>query len=193
MLDRLSKRFDRLPSLDPGIIERHKTIEGAIDWSYNLLPEDEKALFRRLSVFSGGFDLLAVEEVCATESMKEERIHDLMSQLVEKSMIQTVYQPGQHMRYKLLETLQRFAANLHEEKGEADETQIRHLKYFTRVAGIAYEEQYEVQSKWADWLETEGDNLLSALNWAESNSPEYFAELASSLSWFWRLRSDLLM
>ncbi len=193
MLDRLSKRFDRLPSLDPGIIDRHKTIERAIDWSYNLLPEDEKALFRQLSVFSGGFDLITVEEVCANESMQGERILDLLSQLVEKSMIQTVYQPGQQMRYKLLETLQRFAANLHAEKGEAEETRIRHLKYFNRMAENAYEVQYEAQSKWAGWLETEGDNLLSALNWAESNSPEYFAELACSLSWFWRLRSDLLM
>ena len=89
----LSERFDNLPSLDPGIIDRHKTIQAAIDWSYNLLSEDEKALFRRLSVFSGGFDLIAAEEVCANESLPKERILDLLSQLVDRSMIQTLYQP----------------------------------------------------------------------------------------------------
>jgi len=193
MLDRLSERFEKLPSLDPGIIERHKTIEAAIEWSYNLLSADEKVLFRRLCVFSGGFDLVAVEEVCANEPIIRERILDLLSQLVEKSMIQTVYRPGRKMRYKLLETLQRYASNLLSEKGEVEETRKRHLEYFTRMAENAYEEQFEAQSKWADWLEKERDNMLSSLNWAESNSPEYFVELAGFLYGYWRLRSDVTM
>ena len=193
ILDRLSERIDRIPSPDPGIIERHKTVEAAIEWSYNLLSEDEKVLFRRLSVFSGGFDLEAAEEVCADEPLIRERILDLLSQLVEKSMIQTVYKPGQHMRYKLLETLQRYGSHLLAVIGEVDETRERHLEYFTRMAEKAYEEQFEAQSKWADWLETERGNVLSALDWAESTSHENFLELAGFLGWFWRLRSDLLM
>ncbi len=89
MLDHLSARIDRITSLDPGIIERHKILEAAIDWSYNSLEKDEKAPIRRLSVIFGGFDLIAVEEVCANETMNGERILDLLFQLVEKSMIQT--------------------------------------------------------------------------------------------------------
>ena len=193
MLERLSKSFDQIPSLDRGITDRHKTIHAAIDWSYNLLSDDEKVLFRRLSVFSGGFDLNAVEEVCADESIKREIILDILSQLVEKSMIQTIYQPGQKMRYKLLETLQRYASDLLEEKGEAEQTREKHLEYFSLMAGKAYQEQFEAQLKWAGWLETERSNLLSALNWAESNSPEYFVELAGFLYWFWRLSSDITM
>jgi predicted ATPase/AraC-like DNA-binding protein len=193
MLDRLSERFDKIPSLDPGIIDRHKTVEAAIDWSYYLLSDDEKALFRRLSVFSGGFDLVAAEEVCADEPLNREIILDLLSQLVEKSMIQTVYQPGQQMRYKLLETLQRYGSDLLAEIGESEETRKRHLDYFTRMAEKAYEEQFEAQNKWADWLDKERNNILAALNWAESNSPEHFINLTGLLFWYWRLRSDLTM
>lgn len=193
MMNRLAEKFDKIPSLDPGVIERHKTIEAAIYWSYNLLSEDEKVLFRRLSVFSGGFDLAAAEVVCADEPLIIEKILDLLSQLVEKSMIQTVYKPGRKMRYKLLETLNRCGSGLLAENGETEETRNRHLEYFTRMAETAYEEQYEAQSKWVDWLENERDNILSALDWAESNSPKYFAELVSLLSWFWRLKTDLSM
>jgi non-specific serine/threonine protein kinase len=193
MLDRLSERFDRLPSLDPGIIERHRTVKTAIEWSYNLLSKDEKVLFRRLSVFSGGFDLVAAEEVCADESIIKERILDLLSQLVEKSMIQTIYKPGRQMRYRLLETLQRYGSDLLEDIGETEEIRKRHVEYFTRMAENAYEEQFEAQSRWVDWLEKEKDNMLSALNWAESNSPVYYVELAGFLYWYWRLRSDVTM
>jgi predicted ATPase/AraC-like DNA-binding protein len=193
MMDRLAEKFDKIPSLDPGVIERHKTIEAAINWSYNLLSEDEKVLFRRLSAFSGGFDLAAAEEVCADESLIKEKILELLSQLVEKSMIQTVYKPGRKMRYKLLETLNRCGSGLLAEIGETEVTRNRHLEYFTRMAETAYEEQYEAQSKWANWLETERDNVISALDWAESNSTESFASFTGYLYWYWRLRSDLTM
>jgi predicted ATPase/AraC-like DNA-binding protein len=193
ILDRLSERIERIPSPDPGIIERHKTIEAAIEWSYNLLSEDEKILFRRLSVFSGGFDLVAAEEVCANEPLISERILDLLSQLLEKSMIQTLYKPGQHMRYKLLETLQRYGSHLLAVIGEIDETRKRHLEYFNRMAEKAYDEQFEAQTRWAEWLDKERDNVLSALNWAEFTFPEYFVDLAGFLYWYWRLRSDITM
>ena len=193
MLDRLSERFDRIPSMDPGIVERHRSIQAAIDWSYNLLTEEEKTLFRRLSVFSGGFDLIDVEGICASESLNEEKIQDLFSQLVEKSMIQTFYTPDRQLRYKLLVTLQNYGSNLLTVKGELEDIRMRHLEYFRRKAKDAYEEQFDFQSKWADWLEREKENLVSALNWAESNSTETFAEFASYLTWFWRLKADLLM
>jgi non-specific serine/threonine protein kinase len=193
ILDRLSERIDRIPSLDPGIINRHKTIEDAIEWSYILLSENEKVLFRRLSVFSGGFDLVSAEEVCANKPLIREMILDLLSQLVEKSMIQTIYQPGQHMRYKLLETMKRYGSNLLAENGESEETLKRHLRYFTMMAENAYEEQFEAQTKWADWLDKERDNVISALNWAASKSTESFACFTGYLYWYWRLRSDLTM
>jgi non-specific serine/threonine protein kinase len=192
MLNRLFEKIDTLPSLDQGTTDRHRTIHAAIEWSYNLLSEEEKSLFRSLSVFAGGFDLNAAEEVCAKETLPKERILDLLSQLVEKSMIQTVYQPGQEMRYRLLETLQRYASILLVNEGEIEEIRKKHLEYFTRMAEEAYQEQFESTADWLPKLKQENDNLISALNWADQNCPEGFRLLAGYLPWFWVFASNLL-
>ena len=192
LLERLSEQFDSLPSPDPGTAGRHRTIQAAIDWSYKLLSEEEKALFTRLSVFMGGFDLIAVEEVCASEFIPAGKILDLLSKLVDKSMIQTVYQPGQEMRYRLLETMQRHASNMLVAKGELEETRKRHMEYFTRLAEEAYLEQFESAAVWLPKLKQENDNLISALNWADQNCPEGFRVLAGYLPWFWVFGSELL-
>lgn len=191
LLERLSDKFDSLPSPDPGTVKRHKTMQAAVEWSYNLLSEEEKILFRRLSVFRGGFDLNAAEEVCVNEALKKESFLDLLSNLVDKSMIQTVYQPGKEMRYRLLETLQRYGSKLLVEKGEYEETRKMHLQYFTRIAGQAYREQFESSSLWLPKLRQEHDNLISALNWAEPNFPEGFRLLAGYLAWYWVMASNL--
>ncbi|MDD4754652.1 MAG: hypothetical protein PHG29_01115, partial [Prolixibacteraceae bacterium] len=134
----------------------------------------------------------AAEEVCANEILPKERILDLLSQLVEKSMIQTVYLSGQTMRYKLLETLQRFASNLLVEMDEAVQARKRHLEYFTGIAEQAYQEQFESQLVWLTKLKQENYNLNSALNWAEQNCPEEFSILVGYLSWYWVLVPNFL-
>ncbi len=189
MAKRLSEKFDSLPSLDPGTSSRHQTIQATIEWSYNLLSEEEKVLFRRLSVFTGGFDLMAVEEVCADEILPTERILDYLSQLVDRSIIQTVYQPGKQMRYRLLETLQRYASNLLYEKGETAKIRIRYLEYFTRIAEESYEERISSQEKWIIRLQKEHDNMLGAIRWADIHDPESYHLLVGSLSWFWAANS----
>jgi non-specific serine/threonine protein kinase len=187
MLHRLSERFDTLPSLNQSVIDRHRTIQATIEWSYALLSEEEKALFMQLSVFTGGFGLSAAEEICHNESLPKEHIMDLLAQLVDRSMIQTVYLPGQPMRYKLLETLQRFASNLLVQQGQVSESRKRHLDYFTNMARQAYENQFESFSLWSNTLKLEKDNIHSALNWAEQNNPEGFRSLAGYLPWYWVL------
>ena len=189
LLRRLSEKFDSLTSHDPGTSERRRTIQATIEWSYNLLLEEEKALFRQLNVFSGGFDLNAAEEVCTNQSLPKERILDILSQLVDKSMIQIVYQPGQEMRYRLLETLQRHASKKALEKDGDGEAHRRHLEYFTRMAEEAYLDQFESSAHWLPKLKLEYDNLISALNWADQNRPEGFRILAAYLPWFWVFNS----
>jgi len=189
LLQRLSEKFDSLPSHDPGTSERHKTIQAAIEWSYNLLSKEEKALFRRLSVFSGGFDLDAAEEICANDTLPKERILDILSQLVDKSMIQVVYQPGQKMRYRLLETLQRYASKKALEKDRDGEAPRRHLDYFTRMAEEAYLDQFESSVHWLAKLKLEYNNLISAINWADQNHPDDFRALVAYLPWFWVFNS----
>lgn len=193
MLERLTERFDKIHSLDPGITERHRSIQATIEWSYNLLSADEKALFRKLSVFSGGFDLEAAEEVCTNESTPKENILDLLSRLIDTCMIQTTYNTTGQMRYRMLETLRQFAKKLVIENNETDETSNRHLEYFTRMAEQAYGERLNAQQQWIIELEKEHDNLISALNWSEQNSPDDFVRLSGALGWFWRFHSHVAM
>ena len=189
LLHRLSERFDTLPSLDQGIVDRHKTIQSTIEWSYNLISEEEKTLFRQLSVFSGDFDLTAVEEVCSKKSLPKERILDFLSKLVDRSMVQTLYKPGQQMRYVLLKTLQKYGSRLLAENGELEAARMRHLEYFTRLAEQSYEERLKSQLDWVNRLEQEHDNLVAALHWTESNDPGMFVRLSGALGWFWRFHS----
>ena len=191
LLERLSERFDSLPSPDPGTVARHRTMQATIEWSYKLLSEEEKMLFRRLCVFVGGFNLVAVEEVCASKYLPADKMLDLLSLLVEKSMIQTVYQPGQEIRYRLLESMQRYASRMLVEQREVEETRKLHLEYFTRMAEEAYQEQFESMAVWVPKLRQENDNLVSALNWADQHCPEGFRLLAGYLAWYWVIASNL--
>ena len=193
ILDRLSERFDKILSLDQGITHRHRSIQTAIEWSYNLLTADEKALFRRLSVFAGGFDLEAVEEVCSNKSLCKENILDLLCRLVDTCMIQATYSTTGHMRYRMLEILKQYAGRLVMENNEADEISERHLEYYTRMAEEAFQERLKSQQAWIDKLDQEHDNLISALKWSDINSPDTFVRLSGALGWFWRFHSHLTM
>ncbi|MEN8193959.1 MAG: NB-ARC domain-containing protein [Bacteroidota bacterium] len=193
ILERFADRLDQLSSADSGKSKRQQTLQSTIEWSYNLLSEEETALFNRLSVFMGGFDLMAVEEVCVNEHLPREKILDLLSHLVDRSMIQRVYQPDQQMRYRLLETLQRFASNILVEKGEAAETRKRHIEYFIRIAEQAYDERMTSQAKWVYKIRLEHNNMLAALGWAELHDPDTFSVLAANLSWYWGRSNDYSM
>jgi predicted ATPase/AraC-like DNA-binding protein len=185
MIDRFGGRLAEIPSMDPGIIERHKTLLAAIEWSYNLLTEEEKALFRRLSVFTGGFDITAAEEVCADEYLPKDSILDLLTHLIDACLVQTFYTEHRKMRYNLLETLRQYGMNLLAENREKDEISRKHLEYFTRIADMSFKERISSQSTWMELLETEHDNMLAALRWSDQYDTDGFNRLAGSLSWFW--------
>ena len=190
ILERFEDRFDLLVSPDPGISKRQQTLQATIEWSYNLLSESEKTLFERISVFSGGFELEAAEEVCSDDQLQKESVLDVLSMLVDRSLVYTTKGQSQSMRYNRLETLRQFAQHKLITNKEEDEIRSRHLQYYLKVAEVAYEEQFEAQSKWIAWHNAEQDNVFTALNWAESNSPERYAELAGFVYWIWRQRSD---
>jgi predicted ATPase/AraC-like DNA-binding protein len=193
MLERLGDNFAELASPDPRTIERHKTLHATIEWSYNLLKEDEKILFRRLSVFTGGFDLTAVEEVCAYGSLPEEKILDLLSRLIDTCMIQTYYRKAGQMRYRMLETLRQFGSKLLIGYEEVYEISLKHLEYFTRIAEQAYDERMSSQARWVEKIRQEHNNMLAALGWAELHVPKLYVELAANLSWYWGRSNDYAM
>jgi predicted ATPase len=193
IIDRFGGRLAEIPSMVPGKIERHQTLQATIEWSYNLLSEEEKTLFRRLSIFTGGFDLTSAEEVCTNEFLSKERIIDILPRLIDTCLIQTGYTENRKMRYKILETLRQYGKRLLLESNEAEETSQKHLEYFTWMAEKAFQERLKFQQTWIDKLDQEHDNLISALNLSDKNFPDMFVRLAGALGWFWRFHSYMVM
>ncbi len=195
--DRLDDRFGLLTGGSRTALPRQRTLQAAIDWSYDLLSEKERLLLRRLSVFAGGWTLEAAEAVCADPDdsqaepsacgIEQYEVLDLLSQLVEKSMVATEEENGE-MRYRLLETVRQYAGERLMESGEAERLRERHRDFFVAVAERAEPElEGPDQKSWLDRLETEHDNLRAALAWCKSaaDGAEAGLRLAAALVWFW--------
>ena len=177
--DRLSDRFRLLT----GGRGRHQTLRSAIDWSYDLLCEQERGLFRRLSVFAGGFNLAAVEAIWP----KSDPL-DHIEQLVDKSLVTVEQLNDDTLRYRLLETLRRYGVERLVEAGEEEDARERHFGYYLAVAERAYLQRIEDEAASLAALEADHDDFRAALQWARSR-PRDFLRLASALGWFWHLRS----
>ena len=105
---RLDDCFKLLTSGSRASLQRHQTLRAAVDWSYDLLPESERILFRRLSCFSG-FDLEAAENVCGYGELKHDDILDSLGRLVDKSLVISERSEKDSMRYRMLEPLRQYA------------------------------------------------------------------------------------
>ena len=183
---RLDDRFNLLTGGSRTALPRHQTLRAAMDWGYDLLSDAERALFRRLAVFVGGFTLDAVESVCAEENKSE--MLDLLSQLVQKSLV--VSEQSGKSRYRLLETIREYALAKLRDAGETDLLCARHLDYFLKFAEeIAPNFREPSESAWLDVLQMEHDNLRAAFGWAkESGKDEAVLRLAWALYRFWLVR-----
>jgi predicted ATPase/DNA-binding CsgD family transcriptional regulator len=171
-------------------VPRQRTLKGALEWSYDLLSADEKKLFGRLSVFAGGWTLEASEAVGAGGGVEEGEVLDLLSGLVEKSLVMVRGDDPGGARYRLLEPVRQYALDKLEESDEAEEARRRHAWFFL---GLAEETETEMrgpeQAAWLDRLEAEHDNLRGALSWAlERGEPELGLHLAEAFWWFWESR-----
>jgi non-specific serine/threonine protein kinase len=193
ILKRLEDQFNILSTSSRTVPERQQTLRATIDWSYNLLSEQEQLLFNRLSVFAGDFSLEAIEEVCSDEKLENENIITLLSQLVDKSLVIAENQEDESVRYKYLGPLQQYSLQKLNETGKEEKLRELHLLYFLKLAELAYEEQSELQLKWLAKLEQEHDNMIAALNWSDNHSPEQFIRLSGALAWFWLLSSHIIM
>jgi len=156
LLERLSARLDLLTGerdADP----RQRTLRATIEWSYDLLAEDEQRLFARLAVFRGGCTYEAAEEVAGADP-------DTLQSLLDKSLLRKRdSQVGP--RYWMLETIREYAAERLEESGEADELNARHADFFLALAEEA-EPHLAIDAAWLDRLELEVDNIRRALDFA---------------------------
>ncbi len=165
LAERLNERFRLLIGPARGALPRHRTLRAVIDWSYELLREPERTLLRRLSVFSSSANFAAVVAVMAEHAADDWDVLDLLTALVDKSLV-VADAAGAEPRYRLLETTRQYAAEKLAESGEAAARR-RHAAHFADVFERAEAEWPTANS--AAWLETYGpdvENLRSALDWA---------------------------
>ncbi len=162
-------------------LPHHRTLEATIQWSYSLLSEAERTLLQRLSVFSGGWTLEAAELVVSDPSLvNTEHVFDLISQLVNKSLIVVEWQRSIEARYSMLETIREYARRQLYKAGEVAKLQKRHFNYFLDLAGKASVIGPQ-KSMWLDRLEAEQDNFRAALAWALESEPPEQVDKATSL------------
>ena len=186
----LGDRFRLLTGGSRSAMPRQQTLRASVDWSHELLSDDERTLLRRLAVFAGGWTLDAVEQVCAGEGLDRLSILDLLSALVDKSLV-TVDERGTSMRYRLLETVRQYALDRLREAGERDELRGRHLDVYLALAErIAPRLHVAEQTAWLDVLDLEAANLTLAIDRAVEIDGELALRLCVALTFWWKLRGS---
>ena len=181
--ERLDDRFRLLTGGSRTALPRQQTLRALIDWSYQLLSEQERLLFRRLAVFVGGWTLEAAEAVCGFGGIESVDILDFLSHLVDKSLV-IVENVGKESRYRRLETIRQYAREKLFETEEAARMRDRHLNYFRTLAEKAEIEILNSnQVAWLKRLDNEFDNIRAALEWSQENQAEDGLRLGSAI---WR-------
>ncbi|MFF0742647.1 BTAD domain-containing putative transcriptional regulator [Streptomyces sp. NPDC004111] len=183
--DRLDDRFRLLSAGARTVLPRQQTLRAVVDWSWELLEEDERQALAALSVFQGGCDLAAAEAVCGPAAL------DLLGSLVDKSLV--VAAPAEtdgQMRYHLLETVSEYAAERLAESGTRAEAEHRHLVHFRELARTGNPLLHSrEQLHWVARFQSEYENLRAALRRAVAAGDEHEALcLVHSLAWYWQVR-----
>jgi predicted ATPase/ATP/maltotriose-dependent transcriptional regulator MalT len=189
---RLGDSFRLLAAGSRTAMPRQRTLHATMDWSHELLGQKERALFRRLSVFAGGFTLEAAESICAGQELQRDEILELLSRLVNKSLV-AVWERGGETRYRLLETVRQYGSERLAESYEAVQFRERHAGYYLALAEEAGPELTgERQLVWLERLESEHDNLRAAMRWMlDRGESEEAARLGSALWLFWGICTHL--
>ncbi|GAB2741114.1 AfsR/SARP family transcriptional regulator [Streptomyces bullii] len=182
--DRLDDRFRLLTSGSRTVLPRQQTLRAVVDWSWDLLDEDERDVLRRLSVFAGGCDLDAAEAVCGPAAFQA------LGSLVDKSLVVAAPAGDGEMRYRLLETVAEYAAERLDEAGQRKRVERAHLTYYREVARttdplLRGPDQLAAIER----LEREYENLRTALRHAVARRDEQEGLcLVLSLAWYWQTR-----
>jgi predicted ATPase/class 3 adenylate cyclase len=168
---RLDNTFRLLVGGARTAVPRQQTLRATIDWSFQLINEKERQLLRRLAVFVGGFSLNGAEAVCAGDGLEEVEILDLLTSLVNKSMVITDRVQGTKTRYHLLETVRQYAREKLFDAGESEALRNRHLDYYVSFVDQAVPQIHGVgRLMWTAYLKAEHANIREALEWAFKDS-----------------------
>jgi predicted ATPase/DNA-binding SARP family transcriptional activator len=177
---RLDDRFQLLTGGARTALPRHQTLRAVVDWSWDMLSGEERAVLRRLAVFSGGATVEAAERVCGTD-----RALELFDALTDKSLLVTAGDG----RYRMLETIKAYGLAKLDEAGESEQTRLSHAAYFAELAETADPHLRRAeQLHWLDRLAAEHDNINSALRGAiAAGDARSAVRLAAAAGWYWWL------
>ena len=189
---RLSDASRLLKGLDQTALPRQRSVQATIEWSYDLLSEQEQTLFCRLCVFASGCTLEAAEAVCAGDGIEEGAVLELLSHLIDQSLVHMQEQRGA-ARYRLLEVIRQFGWEKLEVRGEAIILSRRHRDWYLKLVEQTEQELTgKHQGAWLDRLEAEHENVRAALGWSlEQQEGEEAASMGVALWPFWILRGYL--
>ena len=182
---RLDDRFRLLTGGSRTALPRQQTLRALIDWSYSLLSEPERLLFKRLAVFVGGWTLAAAEQVCADNGLDPATVLDTLSRLVDKSLVVAEEAAGE-TRYSRLETIRQYSREKFAETDEVAVVRDRHLAYYVQFSELAEEHaQRRAAILWSRRLEAEQDNLRAALEWGLARNPDSALRMVGALQFYW--------
>ncbi len=201
ILERLENRLKLLTGGAKDLPARQQTVRGMVEWSYELLDEGEKILFRRLAVFAGGFTFEAAEAVCANYESNEDQkpetknqieILDGITSLLDSSLLVQKEQADGESRFRMLEVVREYALDRLEASKESEDMRRNHAGYFLALGEEAEPHLQSVESvKWLNRLEEELDNLRSMLEWSLKHNAEIAARLAGAIRHFWNMHNHL--
>ncbi len=191
---RLDDRFRLLTGGSRIALQRQQTLRAAMDWSHDLLTDQEKAILRRLAVFAGSFTLEAAEAVCRGADIESHEVLDLLSRLVDKSLVILDVESGGG-RYRLLETVREYAREKLVESEEAGEAQSRHRDWYVALVERAKPDFFRGSdpTEWIALFDRERANLGAALDWSASDpsSGDALVRMAAGLWRYWEIRGAL--
>jgi len=189
ILERLSDRFGLLTGGSRAALPRHQTLQTTIDWSYELLVANERTLLRRLCVFAGRFTLDDVESVCISDDVPAPGALDLLTSLVEKSLV--MKEDTRSLAcFRLHETMREYARLKLQEALELETVELRCVSYYvSRCQGSAFQARFGLL-EWLEWMDLEIDNVRSVLRWCLTHGdfPSGIV-LAASVGWYWITRA----
>jgi predicted ATPase/DNA-binding NarL/FixJ family response regulator len=190
ILARLGGRFGLLSAGDPAN-PRHRTLQATLDWSYELLPPPEQAIWQRASVFAGSFDLDAAEAVCAGDGVAAGAVMDLVDQLVAKSILRRG-PGGDPARYRMLDTVREYGQQRLNEAGQEQALRRRHQDFYARLAARP-DALGPRQLTWIDTLNADHENLRAALAYGTGQAApaETGLAMACDLWLYWETRGHL--
>lgn len=187
ILNRLKDRYSLLKSGNRGGPARHQTLWAAVDWSFELCSAAERTMWSRVSVFNGGFDMQAAEAVCTDEDISEADVLDLITGLIDKSVV-VRDGSGPGARFRLLETIKDYGRRKLSANGEEEQVRRKHRDYYLRVAEESEKAWFGPdQVMWRDRLQSDQANLWAALEFCLTRPGEETVGLrmAAALCYFW--------